>query len=371
MPQKQTIMWTALPNGLTSGGDRLKLSVFVSPRLQTAEGLPRPQLSQFPDFLNWTAKAQGMQFAVQFEGGAAIQATRVGPALEPELWAALFKPATYVEPYLPVDYSNHLILSHPVANVSAFLKAQYQNVAAASPTAHPARSALTQQLAPISLYEAPAATPTGTAAQRVVTPPVTAQPGAKQVQKTAARPAAQQVVIPPTLQNFVRNLQPHLQASATRKLNALVRQPLPMRPEAMEAFQSVYQDLQQYKAVRTPATLQPSRDFVQARISRPTLDADLTPVQPPDIDFHKLVSTLGNYPELMRRLGLVIDLEVPIPPGVSSPTVKVLPTWASDSPPSAFNADFSPKTACTLDRRKGAILRTAGRRRTPRSRMAC
>jgi len=356
MPQKQTIMWTALPNGLTSGGDRLKLSVFVSPRLQTAEGLPRPQLSQFPDFLSWTAKVQGMQFAVQFEGGAAIQATRVGPGLEPDLWAALFKQTTYVEPYVPVDYSNHLILSHPVANVSAFIKAQYQNVAAASPTAHPAGSALTQQLAPISLYEMPAATPAGTAAQRVVTPPVTAQAGAKQVQKTAARPAAQQVVIPPTLQNFVRNLQPQMQASATRKLNALVRQPLPMRPEAMEAFQSIYQDLQQYKAVRTPATLQPSRDFVQARISRPTLDADLTPVQPPDIDFHKLVSTLGNYPELMRRLGLVIDLEVPIPSGVSSSTVKVLPTWPSDSPPSAFNTDFSPRTACTLDVGKGRFF---------------
>ena len=192
MPQKQTIMWTALPNGLTSGGDRLKLSVFVSPRLQTTESLPRPQLSQFPDFLSWPTKVQGIQFAVQFEGGAAIQATRAGPALEPELWAALFKPTTYTQPYQPDDYSSHLIHSHPVANVNAFVKAQYQNVGVASPTALPARSALTLQLAPISLYEAPAAAP-----------PPAAPAGAKQTQKGAvARPMAQQVVIPPTLQTF-------------------------------------------------------------------------------------------------------------------------------------------------------------------------
>ncbi len=353
MPQKQTIMWTALPNGLTSGGDRLKLSVFVSPRLQTTEGLPRPQLSQFPDFLGWAAKVQGIQFAVQFEGGAAIQATRVGPGLEPDLWAALFKPTTYAQPYQADDYSNHLIHSHPVANVNAFVKTQYQSVGAASPTALPARSVLSDQLAPISLYEASAATPAGTAAQHVVTPPLTAPAGGKQVQKTTALPAAQQVVIPPTLQNFVRNLQPHVQPSATRNLQALVRQSLPVKPAAIDAFQSIYQDLQQYKAVRASAVPQPSRDFLEVRLHYPKLDPELAPLQPPDIDFHKLVSTLGNYPELMRRLGLVIDLEVPVPSGVSVSTVKVLPSWSPDSPPSTFNTDFSPKTACTVDLAKG------------------
>jgi len=340
MPQKQTIMWTALPNGVKSGGNVLQLSVFVSPRLQTDQGLPRPQLSQFPDFQSWTTKVQGVQFAVQFEGGAAIQATRVGPALEPDLWAALFKPTTYVQPYQADDYSNHLIHSHPVANVSAFVKTQYQSVGAASPTALPARSVLSDQLAPISLYEASAATPAQAAPQT----------GAKQAQKAGgAKPMAQQVVFPPTLKTFVGNLQPHLQSSATHNLNALVRWPLPMRTAAVDAFQSIYQDLQQYKAVRASAVPQPSRDFLQVRLQFPKLDPELAPLQRPDIDFHKLVSTLGNYPELMRRLGLVIDLEVPIPSGVSVPTVKVAPIWPDSLP----HGDFSPKTACMVDLAKG------------------
>jgi len=50
MAQKQTIIWTALPNGTANG--QLNLSVFVSPRLETNEGLPRPALSQFADFMN-------------------------------------------------------------------------------------------------------------------------------------------------------------------------------------------------------------------------------------------------------------------------------------------------------------------------------
>ncbi len=339
MPQKQTIIWTALPNGVKSGGSALQLSVFVSPRLETDQGLPRPQLSQFPDFLTWATRSQGIQFAVQFEGGAAVQATRVGPKLEPDLWAALFKPTTYTQPYQALDYSGHLILSHPVANVSAFLKAQYQNVAATSPTVRPARSALTTQLAPITLYEAAAT------AGRVAAP-------AAPTKAAGARTRAQ-LVMPATLQSYVGNLPPQVQASATRNLQAVVRQSLPIQAAAISAFQSIYQDLQQYKAVRASAAPQPSRDFLQVRMHYPPIEVQLPPVQPPDIDFHKLVSTLGNYPELMRRLGLVIDLEVPIPSGVTNSTVKVLPTWPSDAPPAAFDVDFSPKTACTVDLTKG------------------
>ena len=357
MPQKQTIMWTALPNGVKSGGGVLQLSVFVSPRLQTDQGLPRPQLSQFPDFQGWTAKVQAVQFAVQFEGGRPIPAARVGPALEPDLWAALFKATTYVQPYQAEDFSSHLIYSHPVASVSAFLKSQYQMIGATSPLGLPARSVVSAQLAPISLYEPPAATPGGTAALHVVTPAITTQTGARPAQKTASPPGARQVAIPPTLQDLVRNLQPHVQPSATRNLNALLRQSaLPVRPAAIEAFQSIYQDMQQYKAVRAGATLQPTRDFLQVRLNYPKLEIAITPLQPPDIDFHKMVSTLGNYPQLMRVLGLVIDLEVPIPSGVTSSTVKVLPTWAPDSPPSAFNTDFSAKTACTVDVAKGLFF---------------
>ena len=343
MPQKQTIMWTALPNGVKSGGSVLQLSVFVSPRLQTDQGLPRPQLSQFPDFAGWTAKVQGVQFAVQFGGGTAVPATRVGLALDPALWSALFQPTTYVQSYQAEDYSNSLIYSHSVANVSAFVKAQYQQVGVTSPTIYPERSMVSERLAPISLYEAAATTTTGTSAQHSAAP--AAQAGAKLAPKATTR----KVVVSPSLQNIVQNLHAQVQPSATRSLNSLLLHSLPVKAAAVDAFQSIYQDFQQYKAVRANATPQPTRDFLQVRLNYPLLDAAITALQPPDIDFHKAVSTLGNYPQLMRALGLVIDLEVPVPSGVSASMVKVSPIWAPDSPPSAFSADFSANTACVVD----------------------
>jgi hypothetical protein len=352
MPQKQSIMWTALPNGVKSGGSALQLSVFVSPRLYTDPSLPQ-QLSQFPDFQGWTTKVQGVQFAVQFQGGAAIPATVVGSALEPALWAALFTPTTYVQSYQSQDYSNSLVYSHPVGNVSAFLKSQYQKIGATSPTAHPPTSVLAAQLAPISLYEPPAAAPTVTARQHLMAPAIATKAAAKPAQKTSAKPAMRQVEIPSTLQNVVHNLQPHVQTSANRNLNSLLLRSLPVKTEAVNAFQSIYQDFQQYKAVRASATPQPTRDFLQVRLNYPLLTSAITSLQPPTIDFHKMLSTLGNYPQLMRALGLVIDLEIPIPSGVSTSTVKVIPTWSPNSPPSAFSTDFCELTACMVNPSQG------------------
>ncbi|MDQ3813804.1 MAG: hypothetical protein M3347_07615, partial [Armatimonadota bacterium] len=39
----------------------------------------------------------------------------------------------------------------------------------------------------------------------------------------------------------------------------------------------------------------------------------------PKIDFHRMIAMLGQYPELMRRLGLVIDLDLGIPAAPPSP----------------------------------------------------
>ena len=88
----QNIMWTALPNGLTSAGDKLRLSVLVSPRLITNAAVGT--LAEFPDFLDWPAKVAGLTFTVEFQGGPSVAAGRVTepgyPALDSPAWKALF-----------------------------------------------------------------------------------------------------------------------------------------------------------------------------------------------------------------------------------------------------------------------------------------
>ena len=343
MAQKQTIIWTALPNGIAGG--QLNLSVFVSPRLYTDEGLPRPALSQFGDFKNWPDKIKDMKFMVQFEGSAPIAATRVAPAAEPDMWGALFKDSTYVEPYQFDDFSNRPVISHPVLNLDAFVKSQYQSVATASPARLPSRTLVLERLAPISLYAVPQATSATSRQGRVATQQSQSARAAQPSQRVA-RP----VVIPQHLTNFIRTLHPNLQQNANRNLKTMVRQPYPLNQTTVSAFQSVYQDLQQYKAVRPSAQLQPERDFLLVRMSNPELPETFAPLQPPSIDFHKIVSSLGNYPEIMKALGLVINLQAPLPAGLAaSSTVSVAPVWPPDSMPASFSSDFSPRTAYVLD----------------------
>ncbi len=180
-----------------------------------------------------------------------------------------------------------------------------------------------------------------------------AQPSQQSQTARAAQPSyrvARPVVIPQHLTNFIQTLHPTLQRNANRNIQMLVRQPYTLKPSTVTAFQSIYQDLQQYKAVRPSPQLQPERDFLLARMSNPELPETIEPIQPPEIDFHKIISSLGNYPEVMKALGLVINLTVPLPAGLApSSTVKVAPVWAPDAQPSSFNSDFSPKTAYALD----------------------
>jgi|GEM_PF-2839348 len=68
--RNQTIIWTALPNGVDSNG-KLHLSVFVSPRLGTETGAPdEPEVSLnlYPDFIDWPSTLGRIKFSIVFEG---------------------------------------------------------------------------------------------------------------------------------------------------------------------------------------------------------------------------------------------------------------------------------------------------------------
>ena len=130
--RRQTVTWTALPNGVRGSGSeaRLRLTALLTPRLWTDEGLPAPTLSQFPDFLDWPTTA--LQFEVQFGTLPPVPATRVSDPPDSTLWRALFGPATFVRPYLFPPLVDRPIRSYPVGNVNAFLRKQYATFAVMS-----------------------------------------------------------------------------------------------------------------------------------------------------------------------------------------------------------------------------------------------
>jgi hypothetical protein len=61
-------------------------------------------------------------------------------------------------------------------------------------------------------------------------------------------------------------------------------------------------------------------------------------------NFHQALGALGDYPELLRRLGLTVRLRIPRP-AVAPGSLRVLPAW--NGQPRA--SDIAPRTRCTLD----------------------
>jgi len=290
----QNIMWTALPNGMTPTGNRLRLSVLVSPRLVTDNGVDGT-LVQFPDFLDWPSTVAGLRFRVEFQGGPAFTATRVtepgNPALDAAAWQALFDQTTGVKSYAFDDRSNLAVRSYPTRKVFNFLTNAYQAVAVHSPRQKPSLAQLGFD-----------------------------QRGG------------------PAIANFNQiALYSDEQAGLEKRLDTL---------------------LADLKAI--PADFgQPLTDFLQVRLmhqflSRVDVDGDghrqkLPAQQPTEVDFHNAVAAMGQYPKLLRALGLVVDLEVSARSIPALSNVRVVPDLPGPPP-------MLPWTAYRFDRAARSFL---------------
>lgn len=261
----QLVIWTALPNGRSAkAGKPLQLSVLVSPRLITTSGSDGT-LADFPDFQNWPAKVANIKFSVEFQGLPAITVSPVSAAPPSALWTALFKTSTRVHSYVFDDLTSRHIRSFPLKLVKAFLKQQYQIVATQSPADLPT-------LRFLGLY-----------------------PGAAGVANFRA------MAIDGNQARLAALLDPILAANKAVPAQALLgfgTQAVPM--EFVEV-----------------------RLFHQFLLKSPHVPG---PLPTPQLDFHQAVSGLNKYPGLMRMLGLVFDLEIPLPsPLPASSKVRVTP----------------------------------------------
>ena len=301
---RQTITWTAIPDGIKSDG-KLKLSVLVSPRLESDEIIPphtTPILKQFPDFLDWTSNK--IEFSVAFQEGNSFRNFNAKivslPTKKP--WSSIFNETTTVQSYIPDKYSDRVIRSYPVSDVAQYLRKQYQKIATSSATQFPTVSQLIEEL------------------------------------------SLDKIVFDWEILQGVRVRPAHLDDDLNQELD---------------------EKLKKHGTVPPPAPGQepnPALDFFQVkRFHQPHNDVDVeattahknpqwtqyqhAKIEKPRIDFHQMVSSLGQYPNLMRYFGLVIDLEVVVPSGVTLPDsslVWILPIWS----PSVVNTkNVSPKTS--------------------------
>ena len=278
----QKIIWTALPNGITSEG-KLRLSVLVSPRLETDEILPRrstPLLRQFEDFLDWPPK--DLKFSVAFEDGASI---RQLPAMitnksEPQLWQTLFKIDTPVDSYTFDDYSSRIVRSYPMSNIMSFIKTQYQRIAIKYPTTF----GPFQELGNSSSFG--------------------------QIDMNINNPLLQ---------------------GLEAKLNTILSQYGAVPPDSSPNTTTM--DFLQLKLFHRPHSHLDNE--ITARHEHPKYVEYKQAKLENKFDFHRMLSLLLNYPNLLRHFGLAFEIEVAIPPSVNIPitsAVWVVPQWSAILP---------------------------------------
>ena len=342
--EKQTLILTALPDGLTTDGTA-RLSVFVAPRLWSdAPGAGNLTLDRFPDLLDWPARVSALSWEASVDGAPSLPLAVVGDPPKPELWRALFRATTQVKPFRFEDYRGTPIESFPLGPIHDTIAGIYGRVSA-DPACGAGRDrpglgvlAGDRDLIAIARPSFPEPEPEWNPQETAPVPFPDAPPVAE---KPEPGPEPEGPAEPPAASGCggcgcgclgwpwlllkrllglapggdgvggkapVSPTAPSSEAAPTPSFQTEVAPPAPPPPPGPgESF--------------LPPPLDPAQQATRAAFD--ALHAFLRPFDgaEPDLpdaaelaeswDFHQAVSSLGDYPAILRRLGLVVDLLLP------------------------------------------------------------
>jgi hypothetical protein len=326
MSTTQNLLWIALPNGVRSdGGEKfLRLSAFATPRLRSDEG---ETLSTFPDFLDWPELMlpEHSSFTVVVDDGTEVEAIRVGDQPEANLWRALFTHEIPVRPFEFDDHSNRPIVSFPALTVLKYVEKSYSTIASRAPLDLPLVERHDQ------------GDDGGASLDNVFRELVELRSGRLDGNRERELSAALEAGLA------------RARAIANERRQAgTLDGPLIEPPGifaaggASDAFHRAM--MFHYRPREAVPAPMPNAENARAHFEA-------------EVDFHQMLSALGDYPMLLRRLGLIIDLEIPFDaiPLSSGPLpdrkLRIVPTWSSAFPigapgqPTPWTADYSPWTA--------------------------
>ena len=341
---KQTIVWTALPHGSDgplAAGTTLHLSVLASPRLWNDDPtVTKMKLSAFPDFLDWPALMSQATFQVKFDGGPTLSATPENVSLRSDLWQSVFGSNIDVIPFVFEDMTGSEILSFPATAIEGVLKAVYQR--AAIDAAYGAGSDLPgREVWPADADVRDIARETKPAPP--FQPPPRGEPVVIGEPTKEAKPWWETCCLGCIMWPI------HLLRRLFELLGLLALLPLwavgmggpavlrgPSSPGGPGSSGSNPSSANPKKAAfdKLQAYLKPHNE-----LSTPLPSAAEVEQQ---YDFHQMVAALGDYPNLLRYMGLVIDLTVTLGGDLPAGTgmVKIVPSL----PLQTVTTSYSPRT---------------------------
>lgn len=323
---QQLLLWTVLPFGQVSDGSvhdgMWRISAVVSPRL-TPENAGEQTLASFPEWLDWPKTLGTAKIGLRV-GTVAVKLTRLS-APDSALWQKLFSTVTPVAGFQYQDMSQANLHSFPLRNVLAYARKHYGQLAVQSASTHPtllpwdqAHPDLRNMLEDI-----------GTRTTKImfshgeIEVPL---PGFSRFFQNDIEKALQGLVFGPD--SVYRMPVPSPHAEEGRK-PAVAKQahrramppdwvnprpggpgsPLSSAPDAMVMDQfSSADEYAFYQADRFYRRKRPTAD--EAKMRYPDFQNIPARPKPPEFDFHRILASYADYPELLRALGLVVDFAI-------------------------------------------------------------
>jgi hypothetical protein len=326
---QQRIVWTVLPHRRAENGHvagRLRVSIVVSPRL-TPQAANEQELGAFPDWHDWPSTVGNVTFRLRIGSEPPVDLEPISKG-DSTLWARLFSPQTPVAGFEFKDMSLVNLRSFAVRNVLGLLRKHYGTLAVQSTSGHPtllpwknAHPSLKGMLAELGTrtqvinlgdrqIEVPLPgfgrffdedNPEGLERRlgRLVFGPWGGLRGsATGVGDREGNPV-------PGGEFVLRVLPPDWSDPAAGGVNAPI-----MSQFSTAGEYTLYQANRFYR--REPLTkAQFDQLSAQEQLRRPKNLNVPPPPKVPEYDFHRIVASFADYPELLRALGLVIDCVLP------------------------------------------------------------
>jgi hypothetical protein len=318
MAQEQ-IIWTAIPSGTVQRGAerRLRLALVPAPRLSPGAGEPST-LALF-SFLEWPARLQPgrVSYEVLVGGQHTGDAEAVGPAPDLALWRALFDATTPVVGYERPRPETNVVNTYNVEPIVGTVRSGYGQLGTTVPHGQPeptqVRDAFRDLHESLSPLASGPTTPAGTDALLALT-------HAAGPLESATPLDAYRVAL---AEGFLRHDRLSTRDERVAALSQAAQQTADAHgPDAVVEL--------------VPDTGRPAAQFARFLAFHVPEASDVggfrATDQPPAhnipdgqarADFHHALTALAEYPALLRRLGLVIDLEC---------AVDVVPPSSSDQP---------------------------------------
>ncbi|MET0975691.1 MAG: hypothetical protein ABWX82_08475, partial [Leifsonia sp.] len=287
----ENAIFTAIPAGRLASNGQLKVTVFVTPKLDVA-GLAGPgdlvELAAYEAFSNWPKTVREARLLFEIAGFGTVEGVPLdaadGPGEpivpDPDLWEALFR-ATHIGDAGFQHFEDAVVHSYPVAEVAKAVTELYQLVAVLSPTDFPP---ITR--GPLLQAQDTLASPTNRGDEY----------------ELGHRRAVKRLLRDIRLESDAKGR--YLDLDAAVAYLAAQGQPTDPGAIALIAAESFY--------ARSDDPLDP----VNATAKAPE------PVPP---EFHSFIARCADYPELLRHLGLALDVWIPDDGGIpESSTIRVL-----------------------------------------------